>query len=103
MRGQLDRMGNSFSWDKTANSTDTSYYKWTQWMFIEFFKNNIAYRGKGIVNWCPGCNTVIANEQVLPDGTCERSGDKIEKREMPQWMLRITDYADRLVDDLGIR
>jgi leucyl-tRNA synthetase len=100
MKNQLASMGNAFSWDKTANSTDPSYYKWTQWMFTEFFKHDIAYRGKGIVNWCPGCNTVIANEQVLADGTCERSGDMIEKREMPQWMLRITRYADQLTDDL---
>ncbi len=100
MKNQLASMGNAFSWDKTTNSTDTAYYKWTQWMFTEFFKNDIAYRGKGIVNWCPGCNTVIANEQVLADGTCERSGDMIEKREMPQWMLRITKYADELTDDL---
>lgn len=100
MRNQLASMGNAFSWDKTANSTDPSYFKWTQAMFTEFYKNDIAYRGKGVVNWCPGCNTVIANEQVLANGTCERSGDMIEKREMPQWMLRITKYADRLVDDL---
>ncbi len=100
MRNQLNSMGASFSWDKTTSSTDPSYYKWTQWMFTEFFKKDIAYRGKGIVNWCPGCNTVIANEQVLADGTCERSGDMIEKKEMPQWMLRITQYADRLIDDL---
>lgn len=100
MRNQLNSMGASFSWDKTTSSTDPLYYKWTQWMFTEFFKKDIAYRGKGIVNWCPGCNTVIANEQVLTDGTCERSGDVIEKKEMPQWMLRITKYADRLIDDL---
>ncbi len=100
MRHQLNQMGNMFSWDKTANSTDPEYYEWTQWMFTKFFEKDIAYRGKGIVNWCPGCNTVIANEQVLADDTCERCGSKIEKREMPQWMLRITQYADRLVDDL---
>jgi len=100
MKTQLASMGNAFSWDKTTSSTDADYYKWTQWMFTEFFRKDIAYRGKGIVNWCPGCNTVIANEQVLSDGTCERSGDVIEKREMPQWMLRITKYADRLTDDL---
>lgn len=100
MKDQLASMGNAFSWDKTTSSTDPEYYKWTQWMFTQFFERGIAYRGKGIVNWCPGCNTVIANEQVLADGTCERSGDVIEKREMPQWMLKITDYADRLVDDL---
>lgn len=84
MRSQLDSMGNAFSWDKTTSSTDPEYYKWTQWMFAEFFKNGIAYRGEGIVNWCPGCNTVIANEQVLTDGTCERCGSTIEKKKMPQ-------------------
>lgn len=100
MKEQLASMGNAFSWDMTTSSTDEDYYKWTQWMFTKFFENDIAYRGKGVVNWCPGCNTVIANEQVLSDDTCERCGSKIEKREMPQWMLRITSYADRLVDDL---
>lgn len=100
MTTQLESMGNAFSWDKTTSSTDPEYYKWTQWMFTEFFKNDIAFRGTGVVNWCPGCNTVIANEQVLSDNTCERSGDTIEKRQMPQWMLRITQYADRLIDDL---
>ncbi len=100
MKTQLESMGNAFSWDKTTSSTDPEYYAWTQWMFTEFFKNDIAYRGVGVVNWCPGCNTVIANEQVLSDGTCERSGDAIEKKQMPQWMLRITKYADRLIDDL---
>lgn len=100
MKGQLTSMGNAFSWDKTTSSTDEEYYKWTQWMFTQFFENDIAYRGRGVVNWCTGCNTVIANEQVLSDGTCERCGNTIEKRQMPQWMLRITQYADRLIDDL---
>ena len=100
MKDQLSSMGVSFSWDKSASTIDPDYYRWTQWMFAEFFKNDIAYRGTGTVNWCPGCNTVIANEQVLADGTCERSGDIIEKKEMPQWKLRITNYADRLLEDL---
>ncbi len=100
MRTQLQSMGNAFSWDKTASTIDPNYYKWTQWMFTKFFENDIAYRGTGVVNWCPGCHTVIANEQVLADGTCERSGDTIEKKTMPQWSLRITDYADELIDDL---
>ncbi|MEK7462099.1 MAG: class I tRNA ligase family protein [Patescibacteria group bacterium] len=100
MRNQLDSMGVAFSWDKTTSTIDPEYYKWTQWMFTQFFENNIAYRGEGVVNWCPGCHTVIANEQVLLDGTCERSGDMIEKKRMPQWMLRITDFADALIDDL---
>lgn len=100
MREQLESMGSSFSWDKTTSSTDADYYKWTQWMFTEFFKNDIAYRGKGIVNWCDGCHTVIANEQVLSDNSCERCGTTVEKKEMPQWMFRITKYSDRLIDDL---
>jgi leucyl-tRNA synthetase len=100
MKTQLASMGNAFSWDKTTSSTDPEYYRWTQWMFTEFFKKGIAYQGTGKVNWCPGCNTVLANEQVLGNNTCERSGDVIEQREMKQWMLRITDYADRLIDDL---
>ena len=101
MRAQLESMGNSFSWDKSTSSTDPEYFAWTQWMFTQFFEHGIAYRGTGIVNWCPGCNTVIANEQVLADGTCERSGDLIIRKEMPQWMLRITKYADQLIDDLS--
>lgn len=100
MEMQLKSMGNAFSWDKTTSSTDPEYYKWTQWMFTEFFRNDIAYRGTGVVNWCPFDHTVIANEQVLADGTCERCGHLIEKRTMPQWMLRITDFADALTDDL---
>lgn len=100
MKTQLKSMGNAFSWDKTASTIDPDYYRWTQWMFTQFFEHDIAYRGEGKVNWCPGCNTVIANEQVLPDGTCERCGNEVEKKTMPQWMLRITDYADALVDDL---
>lgn len=100
MKDQLASMGNAFSWDKTTSSTDLEYYKWTQWMFTKFFENGIAYRGKGKVNWCEGCHTVIANEQVLADDTCERCGTLIEKKEMPQWMLKITKYADRLTDDL---
>lgn len=100
MRTQLERMGNAFSWDKTTSSTDPEYFKWTQWMFTKFFENDIAYRGKGIVNWCPGCNTVLANEQVLADDTCERCGSVVEKKEMDEWKMRITNYADRLVDDL---
>lgn len=100
MKKQLESMGNAFSWDKTTNTTDPEYYKWTQWMFTQFFENDIAYRGTAVVNWCPGCNTVIANEQVMNNNTCERSGDIVEKRTMPQWMLRITKYADRLIDDL---
>lgn len=100
MKSQLESMGNAFSWDKTTSSTDPEYFKWTQWMFTKFFENDIAYRGTGIVNWCPSCNTVLANEQVLSDDTCERCGADVEKKEMDEWKMRITRYADRLVDDL---
>lgn len=100
MRTQLDSMGNAFSWDKSVNTTDSDYYLWTQWMFTQFFQNGLAYRGAGMVNWCPVCNTVLANEQVLANGTCERCGAHVEKREMNEWKLRITRYADRLIDDL---
>ena len=100
MRAQLDQMGNAFSTDMTTNTTDPEYFKWTQWMFGEFFKKGIAYRGEGVVNWCPHDHTILANEQVLSDDTCERCGTKIEKRTMTSWKLAITKYADRLIDDL---
>ncbi len=100
MKTQLASMGNAFSWDKTCSSTDPEYFKWTQWMFTKFFEEKIAYRGKGVVNWCSSCNTVIANEQVQSDNTCERCDTEIEKKMMPQWMLKITDFADDLIDDL---
>ncbi len=103
MRAQLESMGAAFSWDKSVNSTDPEYFQWTQWMFTKFFENDIAFRGKGIVNWCPSCNTVLANEQVLANDTCERCGTHVEKREMDEWKLRITKYADRLIDDLDGR
>jgi leucyl-tRNA synthetase len=100
MRNQLESMGNSFSWDKTLSTTDPDYYRWTQWMFSKFFEAGIAYRGKGAVNWCPNCQTVIANEQVTSQDTCERCDTTIEKKVMPQWMFKITDFADSLIDDL---
>ncbi len=100
MKKQLESMGNAFSWDVSTSSTDPEYFKMTQWMFTQFFEKGIAYRGIGVVNWCPSCHTVIANEQVTSTGTCERCGSVIEKKDMAQWMLKITDYADRLIDDL---
>ncbi len=100
MKKQLESMGNAFSWDMSTSSTEPKYFKMTQWMFTQFFEKGIAYRGVGVVNWCPGCHTVIANEQVTSTNTCERCGSTIEKKDMAQWMLKITDYADRLIDDL---
>lgn len=99
MRDQLRSMGASFDWDREIVSCDPSYYKWTQWMFSEFFENNLAYRAQTTVNWCPKDKTILANEQVV-DGTCERCGEQVEQRKQEQWMLRITKFADALVDDL---
>ncbi len=100
MTQQLKSMGNAFAWNASLRTSDPEYYGFTQHLFTEFFKHDLVYRGTAIVNWDPVDKTVVANEQVLPDGTGERSGAKIEKREMPQWMMRITKYADRLIDDL---
>ncbi len=100
MTAQLKAMGNSFDWDKTLKTSDPEYYKWTQWMFTKLFENDIAYKGVGLVNWCSSCNTVLANEQVLTNDTCERCNSEVEKKEMKEWKMRITKYADRLIDDL---
>lgn len=99
MTKQLESMGNSFDWSRMVITSNPEYYRWTQWIFLQLFKKDLAYRGVGMVNWCPACNTVLANEQVI-DGKCERSGDVVIQREMPEWKMRITNYADRLIDDL---
>ena len=99
MRSQLKRMGGMFDERRIIRTSNPEYYRWTQWMFARFFEKGLVYRAGTLVNWCPGCKTVLANEQVV-DGRCERSDDVVEKTEMKQWMLRITDYADDLVDDL---
>lgn len=99
MKNQLVSMGTMFDWSRQVITSDPEYYKWTQWLFLQLFKKGLAYRAKTKVNWCPNDKTVLANEQVVDD-KCERCGAAVEQREMEQWMLRITDYADRLVDDL---
>jgi len=99
MEGQLARMGASFDWARKVVTADPEYYKWTQWQFLQFFKKGLVYQGEGVVNWCPSCKTVLANEQVIA-GFCERCDTEVEKRVMNEWKLRITDYAERLVDDL---
>lgn len=99
MRDQLQSMGAMFDWNRAIATSDPEYYKWTQWMFAEFFKNDLAYRATTKVNWCPSCKTILANEQVT-DGHCERCDDIVEQRDQEQWMLRITKYADQLHDDL---
>ena len=98
MRGQLQRMGAMFDWEREVNTSAPEYYRWTQWWFLKLFEQGLAYRDGAAVNWCPSCNTVLANEQVV-DGACERSGDLVEQRTMEQWFFRITNYADELLDN----
>jgi len=100
MEQQIKSIGSMFDWNRKVITSDPEYYKWTQLLFLKFYEKGLAYRGKGIVNWDPADKTVLADEQVLPDGTAERSGAVVEKRELEQWFFKITDYADRLVDDL---
>lgn len=96
---QYRAFGLSYDWNREINTADPSYYKWTQWLFLLMFKKGLAYKKKTNVNWDPIDKTVLANEQVLPDGTAERSGAKVEKKELEQWFFKITDYADRLYED----
>ncbi len=97
---QLSLIGLDYDWSREINTTDPSFYKWTQWIFLQMYKKGLAYESNEPVNWCPTDKTVLANEDVEPDGTCERCGTKVEKRPMRQWVLKITDYADRLLSDL---
>ena len=96
---QLHMLGYSFDWDRVVDTTDPSYYKWTQWIFLQLFKHGLAYKASMPVNWCTSCKCVLANEEVV-DGVCERCGSPVIRREKSQWMLAITKYADRLIDDL---
>ncbi len=98
-RATLQKTGVSFDWEREIASSNADYYKWTQWMFIQLFNKGLAYRKRGFVNWCPEDKTVLANEQVV-DGKCERCHTEVEKKDQIQWYFKITDYADRLVDDL---
>jgi leucyl-tRNA synthetase len=99
MTKQLRSIGASFDWSREVKTTDPAYYKWTQWIFLQLYKKGLAYRAKTLVNWCPKDKTVLANEQVN-DGKCDRCGTEVVQRELSQWMFKITDYADRLIDDL---
>ncbi len=99
MREQLKTMGISYDWDREEGTCLPEYYKWTQWIFTKFFERGLAYKKKAAVNWCPSCATVLANEQVI-DGHCERCDSVVEKKDLEQWFFRITDYAQRLLDDL---
>ncbi len=98
MRKQLRMMGAGWDWEREVVTCLPDYYKWTQWLFLQFYKHGLAYRTKAPANWCPGCNTTLANEQVLANGTCERCGSTVERREIDQWLLRITAYAEELLN-----
>ena len=96
---QLKMLGYGFDWDRVIDTTDPQYYKWTQWIFLHLFKHDLAYKTTMPVNWCTSCKCVLANEEVV-EGVCERCGAPVIRKEKSQWMLRITKYADRLIDDL---
>jgi leucyl-tRNA synthetase len=96
---QLKMLGYGFDWDRAINTTDPDYYKWTQWIFLQLFKRGLAYKATMPVNWCTSCKCVLANEEVV-EGVCERCGSPVIRKEKSQWMLKITEYAERLIDDL---
>ncbi|HEX7734606.1 MAG TPA: leucine--tRNA ligase [Ktedonobacteraceae bacterium] len=98
MREQLKMMGAAWDWEREIISCLPDYYKWSQWLFLQFYKHGLAYRTKAPANWCPSCNTTLANEQVLANGTCERCGTTVIRKEIDQWLLRITKYAEELLD-----
>ena len=98
-KAQLKSIGFSFDWDREVNTTDPDYYKWSQWIFIQLYKHGLAYKNEMSVNWCPSCQVGLANEEVV-DGKCERCGTEVVHKMKNQWMLKITEYADRLIDDL---
>ena len=98
-RAQLKSLGFSFDWDREINTTDPEYYKWTQWIFLQLYKHGLAYKKEMNVNWCTGCKCVLANEEVV-NGVCERCGSEVVHRVKSQWMLKITEYADKLIDGL---
>lgn len=99
-RQQMQKMGFSYDWGREVNTTDPEYYKWTQWIFLQLYRMGLAYQATIPINWCPSCKTGLANEEVI-DGACERCGTPVEEKPMRQWMLRITKYADQLLEGLG--
>ena len=99
MKRQLKSLGLSYDWEREVTTCLPEYYKWTQWLFLQFYKNGLAYKKGASVNWCPSCQTVLANEQVV-EGRCERCDSVVEKKSLEQWFFKITDYAQRLLDDL---
>ncbi len=99
MEQQLRKMGAMFDWSAEIKTCEENYYKWTQWLFLQLYKKGLAYRKESLVNWCPSCETVLANEQVV-DGKCERCNSVVLRKDMTQWFLKITDYAEELLNDL---
>ena len=99
MKRQFKALGLSFDWDREVTTCLPDYYRWTQWIFLQFYKKGLAYKKRASANWCPSCATVLANEQVV-DGKCERCGSVVEKKFLDQWFFKITDYAQRLLDDI---
>ena len=99
-RSQLEESGLSCDWTRVVNTTDPQYYQWTQWIFVKLFEKGLAYQKEALVNWCPQCKTVLADEQIEADGICERCKTTVEKRKMKQWFFKITDYAERLLNGL---
>ena len=97
---QLKSLGFAFDWDREVNTTDPAYYKWTQWIFLKLFEHGLAYKQEMPINWCTSCKVGLANEEVV-NGVCERCGGEVVQKLKSQWMLRITDYAQRLIDDLA--
>jgi len=96
---QLSQIGNGFAWENRLETYDPEFYRWTQWLFVQMFKKGLAYKGAALVNWCPSCKTVLADEQV-EDGKCERCKSEVERKEMSSWYFAITKYADRLLDNI---
>ncbi len=101
VKEQLKSLGFAYDWDREINTSSPEYYKWTQWIFLQFYKKGLAYRAEAPINWCPKCATGLANEEVV-NGLCERCGTEVGRKNLVQWMLRITKYADRLLDDLDL-
>lgn len=99
-KSQLGKLGCNYDWSREINTTDPEYYKWTQWIFLKLLEKGLAYQSYEPINWCPSCQTGLANEDLESDGTCERCGSVVEKKPMRQWVLKITDYADRMLEDL---
>ncbi|MDD4178421.1 MAG: leucine--tRNA ligase, partial [Candidatus Margulisbacteria bacterium] len=100
MKKQLKRLGISYDWEREVNTSKPEYYRWTQWLFLLMYERGLAYRKKAVVNWCPKCGTVLANEQVVKEDKCWRCDSTVEQRDLEQWFFKITEYADRLLTDI---